>query len=1079
MKVNPKNKKPKYYLDSNGEFVIENYNLAKPFANFFPGIAGKYGIPMWVFYVNRAQGIISFGTKDRDHPILEFLPANKAWQSVSQQGFRTFIKFTYGKKCAFYEPFHNGFANLDYNIDNRMYTSSYRLRLEETNSTLGLKVNVEYFNIPNESYAGLARILTIKNLKNKTAKIQLLDGLPKIIPYGTSNLFLKKLSRTIEAWMRVMNLENSVPYFKLDVDPTDRPEIIHIKQGNFYLGFYFNKKGKPVITRPIVDADCIFGPITDFSLPKEFLAFKNYSFPKKQIAESKTPCAFSLLDLTLAAKSEKTFYFVTGYARSIESLNLAVKKIISSGYLAKKDVENKKLIEELQQNIDTKSNSLEFDLYTKQTYLDNIMRGGFPVLFKTKLSESIFYLYSRKHGDLERDYNKFQLQDTYFSQGNGNYRDINQNRRCDAWFEPLVKDENLIYFCNLLQADGFNPLVVKGVKFLVKKGFDLKTVLSAFVESKQVPQIISYLEKPFTPGDAILFLQENKIKLKVSFDDFLDVLLAHCIKIQEAEHGEGFWTDHWFYNLDLLENYLAVYPEKSKEIIFEKKCFTYYDNWYIVKPRREKFQLSNGLPRQLQSIAVDNEKKELIKNRATQPHVVRIGFGTGEIYYTNLINKLLCLFVNKMASLDPFGVGIEMEANKPNWFDALNGLPALFGSSLCETLELKKLILLIKNALSQAVLQNISVTEEINHFLSELNILIDSYLKSDSFDRDYQYWDKSYSLKEEYRSKTKLGLSGRESQIAVNTLLNILDNALIKINSGIEKAYNEKSGVYYSYFINEVKEYEVIQDGFIKPKSFIQKKLPLFLEGQVHALRLAQNKKEAKKIYSGTKSSELYDRKLKMYKVTASLKSQPEEIGRCRVFTPGWLENQSIWLHMEYKYLLEILKQGLHEEFFGEFKNILIPFQKPQRYGRSILENSSFLVGSVFPDKNLHGNGFVARLSGSTAEFLQIWLIMNVGKNPFLLNEKNELNLIFRPTLAGWLFDKNGQYSFNFLSKVRVVYHNRKKKNTFGKNAAVIKKLSFQDKAGNPINVNSDTLPHPYAEQVRQLLIKRIDATLE
>ncbi len=44
--------KVKYYLDKSGEFVIENYNYAKPFFSFFPGIAGTWGIPAWVFYVN-------------------------------------------------------------------------------------------------------------------------------------------------------------------------------------------------------------------------------------------------------------------------------------------------------------------------------------------------------------------------------------------------------------------------------------------------------------------------------------------------------------------------------------------------------------------------------------------------------------------------------------------------------------------------------------------------------------------------------------------------------------------------------------------------------------------------------------------------------------------------------------------------------------------------------------------------------------------------------------------------------------------------------------------------------------------
>ncbi|MFH1269513.1 MAG: hypothetical protein ABIH75_00450 [Candidatus Omnitrophota bacterium] len=50
MVSNHKNRKPGYLLNAkNKEFVITNYNLAKPFANFFPGIADKYGIPMWAF----------------------------------------------------------------------------------------------------------------------------------------------------------------------------------------------------------------------------------------------------------------------------------------------------------------------------------------------------------------------------------------------------------------------------------------------------------------------------------------------------------------------------------------------------------------------------------------------------------------------------------------------------------------------------------------------------------------------------------------------------------------------------------------------------------------------------------------------------------------------------------------------------------------------------------------------------------------------------------------------------------------------------------------------------------------------
>ncbi len=1073
-----KNKKSKYYLNQDGEFIIENYNTAKPFANFFPGIAGKYGIPMWVFYVNRGQAIASFGTKDKDHAIVEFQPANKAWQLASLTGFRTFIKVLSGKKTTFYEPFHNGFSSLNFDLENLMRITSYSLTIEEKNLTLGIKVKIEYFNIPNENYAALTRIVTIENLSRTNKKIQLLDGLPQIIPFGTSNLFLKKLNRTIEAWMDVENLDKGVPFYKLDVDPTDRPEVIHIKEGNFYLTFCY-ENNKPQIIKPIVEAQCIFRQITDLSLPQEFLNSTYFSYPKRQITQSKTPCGFSLLDIKLAAKQQKTFYSLVGYMRNIQALNSSVSKITKPGYLAKKREENKQIIEDLQQDISTSSSSREFDLYAKQTYLDNIMRGGYPLLFKSKDYDPVFYIYSRKHGDLERDYNKFLIQPTYFSQGNGNYRDINQNRRCDIWFNPGIEHENLIYFFNLLQADGFNPLIVKGASFIMPEGLNLQSLLKDMVENEHIQAIINFLGKPFTPGELILYVEENKIKLKVSNDEFLTTVVSHSIKIQEAEHGEGFWTDHWAYNLDLLENYLSVYPEKEKEIIFEKRVFIFFDNYEIVQPRSEKYVLYDGKAKQLRSVITDNVKKEMIKNRAKLPHALRAQYGQGEIYQTTLINKLLCLLANKLASLDPAGCGIEMEANKPNWFDALNGLPALFGSSLCETFELKRLVILIKQALERNKMGKISVTEEIAGFILSLNTLIQEYLKDASQDRDFQYWDKSYSLKEGYRETTKFGFSGKETEIVVSNLFKLLDAALEKLDIGLEKAFDKKNNVYYSYFINEVAEFDILDNTIVKPKKFMQKRLPLFLEGQMHALRLAKNLNAAQDLYKGTKSSALFDKKLKMYKVTAPLASMPEEIGRCRVFTPGWLENESIWLHMEYKYLLELLKSRLYTEFYEDFKNVLVPFQNPARYGRSTLENSSFIVSSVFPDENLHGNGFVARLSGSTAEFLQIWLIMNVGSHPFFLNDKSELNIKFAPALAGWLFDKKGKYSFNFLGKIPVTYHNPKKKYTFGKNCVQPKKIILKNNDNNLQEFASDTIPSPFAAGIRSLQAKSIDIYLE
>ncbi|CAM9775534.1 unnamed protein product [Phaeothamnion confervicola] len=62
-----------------GRFVLKNYDRSKPFASFLPALGGEYGIPMWAFYVNRGQGMAAFGLESKEHPLMEFEPANIAY----------------------------------------------------------------------------------------------------------------------------------------------------------------------------------------------------------------------------------------------------------------------------------------------------------------------------------------------------------------------------------------------------------------------------------------------------------------------------------------------------------------------------------------------------------------------------------------------------------------------------------------------------------------------------------------------------------------------------------------------------------------------------------------------------------------------------------------------------------------------------------------------------------------------------------------------------------------------------------------------------------------------------------------
>ena len=114
-------------------------------------------------------------------------------------------------------------------------------------------------------------------------------------------------------------------------------------------------------------------------------------------------------------------------------------------------------------------------------------------------------------------------------------------------------------------------------------------------------------------------------------------------------------------------------------------------------------------------------------------------------------------------------------------------------------------------------------------------------------------------------------------------------------------------------------------------------------------------------------------------------------------------------------------------------------------YGRPLTECSSFIASSAFPDPGIHGTGFLARLSGSTAEFMDIYKLMFMGPSPFYLNKNKEVEFQLTPALPTWLFvdesadgdamyDEDGQYivSFKLFGKIMVTYHNPDANDIYG-----------------------------------------------
>ena len=1085
-------KSAEQYLRPDGTFVIEDFSRKKPFSNFFPGIAGEWGIPMWVFTTNRGQGIASFGIESKDKAILEFQPANKAYRLTGTQGFRTFLKVKKGASVRFYEPFR---ASDQYNTRQSMMITSHDLTIEEVNTTLGLSVTVNYFTMPEESFAGLVRTVTFRNISKDVLAVDMIDGLPLIIPFGQNDWVMKNMCRTIEAWYKVRNLDKDAPYFQLNVEPADVPQVQHVKEGNFY--FAFDPQAKPcVLLKPVVDAAAVFGQATDFAVPERFMDAKKFTVPSIQQTDNRTPCAMAHAVFSLRAGASREIVSLTGFARSVGELNVNVKKATASGFIALKRERNRAIVEGIKSLAFTHSADHAFNAYAGQTFLDNVLRGGLPVSLKTSTGPAVFNVYSRKHGDMERDYNFFKLASTFLSQGNGNYRDVNQNRRNDVWFNPDLKDSALVNFFSLTRADGYNPLVVCGMAFTPESGVLVDDLMSACVKSGDTAAFAAFLKKGFMPGDVFTFIADNGIRLKVEPREFLARALSVCRKSETAQHGEGFWTDHWTYNLDLVESYLALYPENLRDLLLNNRSFSFYHNEIYVQPREKRYVLTTRGVRQYHSLHEPGEVKD---------GSLRVHEGRGDVYRTTFLVKMLCLIANKAATLDPSGIGIEMEGNKPNWYDSLNGLPGLLGSSISETFELRRFAAFILDAFDHIAVESsvlVPVFEELADFCNGLGELLTQEPS------DLDYWDSSNTFKETYRSRIRHGISGVEKELSISAIRRLLEGVIGKTNKGVARAL-QADGLFATYYIHKVTRHEVVEglapakEGpHVKPLAFERYDLPLFLEGFVHALRSEKSVAHARALHKKVRKSQLFDREIGMYKLNINITAESEEIGRTRVFPRGWLENESIWLHMEYKYLLELLRQGLYDEFYQDLATCCIPFMDPDRYGRSILENSSFIVSSAHPDKDLHGQGFVARLSGSTAEFTHMWMMMNAGAAPFKLNADGVIELDFKPALKGtWFTEKKSSaevftltgerqvvdfpantYAFHFMGRTLVVYHNSRRADTFGARAAVVARVTLTYAAahgGKVQKIAGACIASPFAGDVRDGKVMRMDVILE
>lgn len=1028
--------------ESDNQFIMHDYHKSKPFSSFLPGIAGEFGIPIWAFYVNRGQGVSSFGIQDKNNPIMEFFPANSAYQYVSTYGFRTFIKLL-DQENLVVEPF-NQTPDTNKRI---MGIEKDRFFIQENLDDEGISIRVTYATTVNSPFGGLIRKVEIHNNNDETINIEIVDGMPALLPYGIENTAYKEMSNLMRSWMEVTHTESKIPFYKLRSSTKDEALVKVSNKGYFYMSNTINDEN----THVIYDANVIFDYRSDLQKP---IGFMNHAFEEliaeKQVYANKVPAAFQVAKATIPSNDIYTINSVIGYCDAYERIEAFSHKLVLKEFVNDQLRDTKDVINQICSPVEMETGNKLFDQYMSQSYLDNIMRGGSPLVFKGKKNNHIYHLYSRKHGDQERDYNFFSLEPSCFSQGNGNFRDVNQNRRNDLLFTPEVKDFNIWQFYSLIQTDGNNPLSVQGTRFTLSVK-DRLIVMDELIKnnlvssSTLIASIEKEIERSFTPGSVVSLLMEE-IDDKGLLNKILESILYHAKQEIAVQFGEGFWSDHFTYNQDLIDNYLYIYPDKMEALLCLRNDYGFYNAPYFVLPRNQKYCLTEG-----NKVRQYNAIKK--KHDYSDEWVTDIN---GKKVETNLLNKILTVCLTKFMNLDAFGMGIEMEGDKPGWNDALNGLPGLLGSGMSETIELKRVVTFLLTSLSQLQekYSEIGLLEDSYNLTNEIHKALLVYSRtrdSITFDENniVEHWHTMNNIKEAYREHTRNKFSSDVQAMNTDELIGILSLMDKELEVGIRKAIEFGQGKLPSYFAYEVVEYKLLNQRteqnlqVVEAVKFKARALPMFLEAPARYIK-SLDKKEAIKVYRQIRDSEIFDAQLKMYKTSESLNDETLEIGRIRAFTPGWLERESVFAHMTYKYLLGMLKAGLYNEFFEDMKTNLVPFLDPEVYGRPTTENSSFIASSVNPDSSVVGQGFVARLSGSTAEVLSMWQYMMIGRLGFALKD-GKLEFRLAPILTGEMFNEDNEVKFKLFNSIKITYSNPKRSNTFGPDAVQIKEIYVDD----------------------------------
>jgi hypothetical protein len=783
----------------------------------------------WLFV--SSSGGLTAGRVSPDTALFPYITVDRIHESASHTGGKTLLRVGLNGQHHKWEPFEGEHSDR-YMLTRNIYknTLGNKLCLEEINHDLQVAFRCTWQS--SEPY-GFVRECELENLSAEPVKIEVLDGLQNVLPAGTPRVAQTNTSNLVDAYKWTeLDPDTGLAMFTLFSAVTDRAEPCESLRANtvFCLGLNGHKtlisseqvndfRGGKELHQEVfkrgmrgaylVNATLDLSPgqsqqwqiVSDVEKTQgQVILLRNEladpAKVAKAVAESVASGSDELARIMAAADGfqavEEEDVALHHYANVL--FNVLRGGIFDDQYNVSSwdftctlGTFNRAVYERHREMLGELPDTVTFS-----ELLAAVKKQGDPQLERL-CHEYLPIRFGRRHGDPSRPWNLFaiKLRD---DAGNrmlsyeGNWRDIFQNWEALAFSYPDFIENIISKFVNASTVDGYNPYRI------TKEGIDWE------VEDADDPW--SYI---------------------------------------------GYWGDHQIIYLQkLLELSRQFHPTRLGDLLHEP-IFCYANVPYRIKP------FSALLEDPKATVQYDDHLAEQIERRVSEMGAdgKLVLDSDGDVYQVNLLEKLLVPLLAKLGNLVIDG-GIWLNTQRPEWNDANNALVGQ-GLSIVTLCYMRRYVKFLQQTLADEN-GSVELSGEIAKWLTETgNALREAkpLLGGDPISSE-QRFDILKNLSEaadRYRTVVykQGGFSGKTAQ-AFESIMAMLDDALVAIDHSIANNRREEDGLYHAYNLLNLKGDRIEVDHLYK-----------MLEGQVAALSSgAVDPKEAIDVLDALFASDVY-----------------------------------------------------------------------------------------------------------------------------------------------------------------------------------------------------------------------------